>query len=242
MCETKAANKNTLKKDFKDYDLITKHIKRGKGGILCGINHGIGARQVIEVTTVNNDNILTVKVVFPKYSIRVIVAYGPQENECTDNKQDFFRDLQIEVEACTVQKDSLLLVGDLNSKIEYVNGQINAISSNGKYLKDVIIQSNLRVLNFSNKCTGKWTHVIRKSNQKSVIDYIIVDEELSGKVTEILIDEDCLHTPFRIVTENKKPRAQYSDHNTIITKFKVNRDNEDKKCDIASYLPLCVYL
>ena len=89
LCETKSAQKNTLKKDFKKYDLITKQIKKGKGGILCGVKQNIGARLVLEVTTVNNDNILTVLVKFQNYSIKIISAYGPQENEALETKEDF---------------------------------------------------------------------------------------------------------------------------------------------------------
>ena len=162
--------------------------------------------------------------------MRVVVAYGPQENESIENKDEFFRDLSIEVEACKVNGDKLMVVGDLNSKLECVDEKITPLSSNGKYLEKIVRNSNLKVLNFGDKCTGKWTHVIRKSNQKSVIDYIIVDEELSGMVSEMIIDEECLYTPFRRVTENDNTRAQYSDHNTIITKFQIERSNTEKNC------------
>ena len=230
LCETKSAQKNTLKRDFKNYELVTKQIKKGKGGILCGVKKNIGTSSVLEVTTVKNDNILTVKISFPKYSIRVVVAYGPQENESVESKDYFFKDLTIEVEACKVNGDHLMLMGDLNSKIEWVNGGISSLSNNGKYLEDIVTKYNLKVLNFSDTCVGKWTHVVRRNNQKSVLDYVIVDDQFNSAVRDFLIDEECLYTPFRRVTENNTVRAQYSDHNTIITKIEMGKNQKESRC------------
>ena len=227
--ETKAAQQNTLKHDFKNYELVTKQVKKGKGGILCGVKKNIGTLSVLEVTTVKNDNILSVKVSFPEISMRVVVAYGPQENDSVENKEDFFKDLSIEVEASIVNGDMLMLVGDLNSRIELVDGKVRAVSRNGKYLQDLVTNCDLNVLNFSEKCTGKWTHVIRKSQKKSVIDYVIVDNDLNCGVRDILIDEECMYTPFRRVTENNAVRAQYSDHNTIITKIEIQKSNKERE-------------
>ena len=229
LCETKAAQKNTLKKDFIGYDLITKQIKKGKGGILCGVKKQLGALSVLEVTTGSNENLLSVKISFPKWSLRVVVAYGPQENDTIEKKEEFFSDLEIEVEACKVNGDKLIVVGDLNSKIEMRNGELKALSSNGKFLINIINARKLQVLNFSDKCAGKWTHVIRTSNTKSVIDYILVDEEVESDVTEVIIDEECFYTPFRRITEKGVVTAQYSDHNTIITKFKVEVSTQKEK-------------
>ena len=64
LCETRLSNQNTLKRDLKDYELITKHVKKGKGGILCGIKQNIGVTSILEVTTTTNSNILTVKISF----------------------------------------------------------------------------------------------------------------------------------------------------------------------------------
>ena len=217
ICETKAAPKNTLRRDFKDYDVVTKQIKKGKGGLLCGIKKKVGFQSVLEVTTVKNDNILTVKVVFTNVNMRIVLAYGPQENESSELREDFFRDLSIEIEASKVNGDKLLLMGDLNSKIKYEDDKIISLTNNGKHLEDIVAKYNLKVLNFSEKCSGKWTHVIRKSNVKSVIDYIIVDEEVNNTVDEIVIDEDCLHTPFRVVRQNQVEKPHYADHNSIIT-------------------------
>ena len=234
MCETKLPKVNTIKSDFKNYDLVTKQVKKGKAGILCAVKKNMGASLVLEVTTVNNENILTVKISFAGYDLRVVVAYGPQENEPVEIKDEFFKDIEIEVEASKVNGDYLLLVGDLNSKIEMKNEKVQAMSNNGKYLAELVKKNNLEVLNFSSKCTGKWTHEVRTSGKSSVLDYILVDNEFDNFVTEMIIDEECLFTPFRTVSTKLGSRTQYSDHNTILCKFKVERkrrnvgnENED---------------
>ena len=65
LCETKLAKNSTVKSDLKNYDLISKPIKKGKGGILCAVKQNIGINLVLEVTTVKNENILSVKISFP---------------------------------------------------------------------------------------------------------------------------------------------------------------------------------
>ena len=181
-----------------------------------------GAVSVLEVTTVASDNILTVKISFPNWTMRVIVAYGPQENDSIEKKEQFFSDLEVEIEAAKVNGDKVFVAGDLNSKIEMVNGEIKFLSSNGKLLMNLVKERKLNVMNFSTKCTGKWTHVIRKSNATSVIDYILVDDEIERSISQVIIDEECFHTPFRKIADKGEVRAQYSDHNTILTKFHVD--------------------
>ena len=65
-----------------------------------------------------------------------------------------------------------------------------------------------------------------------MIDYILVDKEVSNAVTEMLIDEECLYTPFHIVHDKKEKRAQYSDHNTILCKFEVDNAKNVEKCKL----------
>ena len=110
LCETRVSQQNTIKRDLKNYDLVSKYVKKGQGGILCGVKQNIGATSVLEVTTTPNCNILTVKVVFHNTAIRVVTAYGPQENEPAENKEEFFRDLAIEIETGKVNGDHMFVV------------------------------------------------------------------------------------------------------------------------------------
>ena len=94
--------------------------------------------------------------------------------------------------------------------------QIVAKSNNGKLLCDLIHDSHLEVVNLSNRCVGKWTHVIRTTGESSRLDYVLSDKKGTEKIESMLIDEPTLFTPFR--TKNKK--AVLSDHNSILLKIK----------------------
>ena len=230
MNETKLAKRNTLHRDLQNYDLVTKYVKKGKGGILCGIKKNIGITSILEVTSSSNDNILTVKISINNFSLRLVVAYGPQENEPSDRKEEFFKDLEIEVKSCKVNDDNMIMIGDLNSKIDVQECKIIPLSNNGKFLEEIISRSDLKVMNFSEKCEGKWTHVVRTTGKKSVLDYIIVNKELDNDIKEVLVDEELLYTPFRLIGRNQI-EVKYSDHNTITMRLELQIEKRDKSAD-----------
>ena len=71
----------------------------------------------------------------------------------------------------------------LNSKIEY-NGDFIPLSPNGNLLVEVIKSYTAKVLNFQPNCVGKWARsIVKKGNiEKSVLDYIIMDEKVLSMV------------------------------------------------------------
>ena len=50
--------------------------------------------------------------------LRVILAYGPQENEDIEKKKKFFDDLNVEITRCKIACEDFILVGDLNAKLD----------------------------------------------------------------------------------------------------------------------------
>ena len=56
----------------------------------------------------------------------------------------------------------------------------------------------MEVINVSEKCVGKWTHVIRTTGKSSRLDYVIADEKVEKMITSMIIDESTLLCPFRI--------------------------------------------
>ena len=59
-----------------------------------------------------------------------------------------------------------------------------------------ITNHDLSVLNFDDKCTGKWTHVTRTTGAASVLDYVMMSPNVAKSVTEIIINEDLTSCPF----------------------------------------------
>ena len=81
------------------------------------------------------------------YNIRVILVYAPQETERID------------------ARDHPIIAGDFNARLEFLNNTVVSKSGNGGLLLNIIEENKLSVLNFSDKCTGKWTHVIDKGKE-----------------------------------------------------------------------------
>ena len=83
----------------------------------------------------------------------------------------------------------------------------------------------LEVVNFSSKCSGYWTRVqvVNNREMKSVLDYCIMNSALGKKVESMLIDEDKVLCPFRIVKDKKNNSTiqKYSDHNALLVKINI---------------------
>ena len=102
-------------------------------------------------------------------------------------------------------------------------------------MKEIIDENILEVVNFSSKCMGKWTHEIRTSKRRSVLDYIIVDKNMLEDIEELLIGEECLITPFRLKKMKDATTQVFSDHNAMLLKLdtkcskkKIDHDKEEE--------------
>ena len=51
-------------------------------------------------------------------SIRLILVYGPQENDSED-KDSSYHDISVQVEMAYLNGDSIIMFGDLNAKLGY---------------------------------------------------------------------------------------------------------------------------
>ena len=74
-------------------------------------------------------------------------------------------------------------------------------SPNGKLLVDVVQKYSLRVANFHNSCEGKWTRIQPSkdgSMKNSVLDYVLLQQTLSDKLVNLLIDEEKIFCPYRV--------------------------------------------
>ena len=125
-------------------------------------------------------------------------------------------ELEIEVQRCSDVGEWPMIIGDMNAKVHISDDQLSHLSPNGKLLLQVVKHHQLSVLNFSEKCVGKLTHVVRTSNESSVLDYMITNQALEKTVKKLVIDEDCLLCPFWVKKYRGKDIPQYSDHNSFL--------------------------
>ncbi len=230
-CETKLPSGNEMKKLFPEYEISTRSTKVGKCGVAIGVRLQT-FKSVLDVTTTDLQDILSVRICMESCSIRVILGYAPQETEKIEVRENFFMELDIEVAKCILDGDLPLVIGDLNAKIEMAENEINSITPNGKLLSGIVNNHGLEVLNFSSLCKGKWrTHVIRTTGASSVLDYVMTCCKLAKSVKEMVIDEECIFCPFYTTTKKKIP--QYSDHNAMIIKMSIEHSKKKTNPDVS---------
>ena len=117
--------------------MFTKPTKAGKSGLaICTKKQCF--QSVLAVTTSGISNILTVRVDCGSSTIRVILGYAPQETETAEVRESFFTELEVEVLNCKVEEDYPIVLGDMNSKVSYLNGKIVHHSPNGKLFSELI--------------------------------------------------------------------------------------------------------
>ena len=86
-------------------------------------------------------------------------------------------------------------------------------------LKDLVDEYSLKVLNFSDQCTGKWTRCEFKKGvlEKSVLDYAVTSEILAGYLEKFTIDEERVISPYWVRKNKKSGDARvFSDHNALL--------------------------
>ena len=194
--------------------------KGSEGGLAVAVKHGLCSSLVIDYG--ENAEFITVRLCFGLESIRLILAYGPQEGDAKDEIEDFYENLQIQIDRSVLKGDSVLLVGDLNAKLgkTVINSDIHDMSTNGKLLYDIINRYNLCVVNALRLCKGVFTRVNNKNSaEKSVLDYVVVSSNLSDNIPSMTIDEGKLFTPWQNLQRGKR----FTDHNAIIFELQCER-------------------
>ena len=55
-----------------------------------------------------------------------VAAYGPLERSEKEGKQDFYNDLNIEIECGKYHNEEILIIGDLNGKLDLKEGKLKS--------------------------------------------------------------------------------------------------------------------
>ncbi len=239
LCETKKCGKIN-KDDLYGYQILESDLKRGKEGILIAVKDNI-FKSIRDVSDVNNElkNIMVTKIEFPSVVLRVIIAHSPQEDDKQDMREEFTEELSVQIERGMSSGEKVIVLGDFNGRLASDGQTITGGSSspNGKALCEVVENYQLKVGNFSEVTTGKWTRIqARKDGSvaKSVLDYVLMGKNLFDNMKDMYIDEEKIYCPYREINRKGKKHIIYSDHCPIILNFdlelgEVLRDNIKKK-------------
>ena len=174
--------------------------------------------------------------------VRTITGFGPQEGWKDCDKMPFFVALEEEISKAQLAGKSIIIELDANSKLgdKYVVGDPHKISPNGQLLKGIIERHALHVANgVTTKSSGVITRCRStvKSTEESVIDYVIIGDDMLTLLVSIHVDDERKSVLTNITTKNGRTVRKESDHNSIITKFGMqwNSDSINERIEIFNF-------
>ena len=149
-------------------------------------------------------------------AIRIGLIYAPQESRTKlDVYKEMYKSITEQVQDSEKKGQKVLIVADFNCKIgKEIEGNKEEVTKSAKYLLKLERNHQLKILNKSEVCKGKWSRV--EGEKKSILDYVLMKKEDEKALLSMLIDEDKVFAPGGI---NEEKEAVYSDHNTVICEF-----------------------
>ena len=194
----------------------------------------VGLQPVLITEHSGTFELLVVEVKTNKRRVRILTGYGPQETWNLEEKMLFFNAVEEEIAKAVSESISVILMGDLNSKLgkDYIQHDPKEQSENGAILAGIIDRHALCVVNgLGPKVKGTITRQRTTVNniEKSVIDFVIVSQEMVDMVESMVIDEKRNHTLTKTVKTKTGIKKTESDHNTIVTKIKMMWDKKINK-------------
>ena len=229
--ETKARKTGSVK--LKGYQVFEKIRSGGSGGgLLTAIDKNL-TPVLVSTGKEDNSELLTVQVKVGQHDIRIINAYGPQEDDC-DKEEIYSFWQEIEEEVITAKDENCLVIIqlDANAKIgrEKIKDDPNETSANGKILLDMVGRQNLTIANTLEKCKGVITRERRTTLkvEKSVIDYVIMCESMKNYLEEMTIDDDRIHVLTKYASSRGLKKKIISDHNILFSRFSILFDTKPK--------------
>ena len=236
--ETKFMKKGLFK--YKNCEIFECIRKTGGGSILTGIDCSLNPILISDGSD-DDTEILVVEGEIGDKKCRFINGYGPQECADIDKRIKFFSRLEEEVIKAALSGSMICIELDVNAKLgpNVIKEDPHQKSMNGELLLGVIKRNNLIVCNGTELCNGLLTRTRATVNgeEKSVIDFMIVSEELFAYMIEMKIDEEKMYSVESYTKKGGKTIVTPSDHNMIIGKFNIKiykKENEARR-EIFNY-------
>ena len=233
--ETHYATKGKVQvENFEVFEAIRK---KAKGGTMIGAHKALKPFLIQEYS--NEFELLVVEIKIANKEIRIVSGYGPQENWPETERMPFFLALEEEIIKAQLAGKSIIIELDANSKLgpQMIPGDMHCQSENGKILAGIIERNGLVLGNSLDQCEGVVTRKrITKNNiEESAIDFVLISFDLKSAVESIKIDEEREHVLTKIMkTKNGVVKVE-SDHNTIISKFKLHWNKKAKENRIEMF-------
>jgi hypothetical protein len=207
-----------------NYEIFEAIRSKTNGGTMIGAHKALKPMLVSEYS--EDFELLVVEIQVRNKEIRVISGYGPQESWAESQRMPFFIALESEIVKAEMTGKSLIIEMDSNSKLgpEYIPNDPHVQTPNGRLLAGILERHGLIVANgLADKCTGLITRkrVTKDSIEESVIDHVLMSEDLIEDFNQLIIDEDKIHVLNRISRTKKGVVTVNSDHNALVSKFDI---------------------
>ena len=151
---------------LKSYQVYYENRQESQGGgIAMGIDQNIKSTLIKEGD--NGIEALSVKLFFKDLEIRVINAYGPQENALKTEKDQFWDFIEEEVNNAEFEGNGLIIQmdGNLHAGSDLICGDPNKQNQNGRLFCELLERNpNLSVVNALELCEGVITRTREVQN------------------------------------------------------------------------------
>ena len=194
------------------------------GGLALGVIKDLESTLIREGD--DETEAISVQVVVGDISIRVITAYGAQENAVKERKEKVWLFIEQEVIQADLEGHGVIIQMDANLHAgpELLNSDPNLQNRNGKIFMDFLKRNpSLIVVNTLDICTGLITRKreLKTRTEEAVLDFFIVNENMRQFLKKMVIDEGrefCLSNFAQI---NKNKRVIETDHNGEILELNI---------------------
>ena len=208
------------------------------GGTIIGIHESLEPILIEEYS--DEFELLVVEVKISNREIRIMSGYGPQEGWDEEDKIPFYIALEKEINRAEMAGTEIMLAFDANAKLgkAFIEQDPHEISPNGKLLSEIVKRHALIVANGDKeKCSGAITRrrITTKGVEESIIDFVIFSKGLSKDFESMQIDEQKNHVLTRYKKRKKGKKLVKSDHNVILTKFKLMWQKNENQERIEMY-------
>ena len=150
--------------------------------------------------------------------VRLINAYGPQEDDEVIKLNTFWEAIEHEIISAKREHCLVILELDANAKVgkDFIKDDPHPISKNGKIMIDLVQRQGFHIANSDPKCKGVITRerTFESKVERSVIDCVILCDGIKDWLDEMLIDKE---KKFVLRHVNKKKEGPLLEHvNTVL--------------------------
>ena len=185
------------------YQIFQKNRNSSGGGLLTAVDPVLN--PVLIEPKNEEAEILTVQIKLKDKNLRMINGYGPQEDDTQQKKLNFWLGLEEEIVAAKNENCLVIVQMDANAKVgkdTIVNNPTTSPDNNGRHLLELMDRQELKMLNSEKNCVGTITRYRETKNktEASVLDYVLVCEDMHQYFMEMQIDEDRKFTLTKYAT------------------------------------------